>query len=868
MKQMIYRRIGSANHSSKGADGYTVAAKAESITARQLSEAQLRAKIPPLVGRQSRENLFYKQFQLDESTLAVSCGYDDPQGERGSVLVQTMMNESLEERDRYLARLPACSAYFADVEAEYAETGKLGVEGGDMLLSLDDYLARAQCAPEDALDILCREFGSEELLRQMFSAVLDVASRNARMIVVFLNDETMAALTDHGRRIAEALLACLPAQVAAAVGYQSPALDDSDNTTFGLRFAKRERFLPGKAQSYTYYVDAGAGTIQKPRQVDDSAAEYVQELAGLVMCGDAAALERVRALRTALNDSALYMSANIPGELSIRYALTRRPGELTPSEVRRVVDWHHAMIDAAAKKDAVPLERTSFWARVDDWVAGRYLPWMWDNQSRWKKRDPLYDSDCALRVLDDAQRLYAAGRPEAARYARFVEERLFAGRLWSVDPQRLSDRLIADFIRAAERAGRARSAAPLREQLFWPLVERWMRTVWLNARPAPRSRDVYRALEQLYALDALPERERYVDAYSQLIFEGRDALYTPNESAFHAAVTQVIQSRDPRQLSRCMAGDLRGRNPYVQGEALPVWLWYRKLAVPGSALESEFREANRRCFAEALRKCRPENLSELTSELENGGRLIACARRLDPDLPAREEIENHIVAMTRSAGLFGLYPDQIEAAGVAAKLLDRESGGHRRQDEHRALSEVCGMDVNRLMFADFERFAEIVTSGLSDGTKDRARELLAAAMGGWKGRVPAEVDMNSLLLALSMLSLEPCGDEGAFALRPERAMGALERLELPQKRLLAHCRKAADERAREGVGYLADVMYCYLRQPERRRTGEAAPYPRPRRARRAPLEGLPLAVPIAGILVFGGGLAAAALGLIHYIGLL
>ena len=134
-----------------------------------------------------------------------------------------------------------------------------------------------------------------------------------------------------------------------------------------------------------------------------------------------------------------------------------------------------------------------------------------------------------------------------------------------------------------------------------------------------------------------------------------------------------------------------------------------------------------------------------------------------------------------------------------------------------------------------------------------------------------DAPMEGVLTGVCMLALE----EGGYGLcfRPAKCVSTLEKLGLREKKLAAYCGKNADEGASEGVGYLADVMLSYLKTSEKKRTEESVVYPRAyveygTKKRSAPLAGLPVAVPIVGIAVFGGGLAASALGLMRCIGLI
>lgn len=882
MKQMIYRRLGGTSTST---GGYGVTARADSISAMQRSEAQKRARIPTLSDDSIKHRVsFYRQYQLDADTLAVSCGFYDPHDPRGAMIVQTAMTEDREERNRYIARLPAASGYFDAIKAAYAESGEIEIEKGDMMVSLDEFFASAAAGHEDALSIIRKELGSEDAVREMFAALLDVASNNPRLIVAYMEAQDMAAVGERGRRLAEALLSCLPDSVATAIGYMSPAVDDSENTAFGLRFALRGgTFKFTGAQTHAYTFELPAGNIVKPNRADSGAEEYVRELARLVMQGDSAAFARVHQLRAALEDGSCFRSrdkakakpggeSSIPSEMRIRYALVTRPDRLESAEMRRLLDWRHTMIDEALARNSAGFAPFDFWTRVNDWTLGTCLPDMWLNQRGWKKGAAVYAPEVVLRIFEDSQRLQAAGRPEAIGYKEFVADKLAAGQLY-MDDQILTDRLIRYFKDCAAGSARAGASVPLRSQLYFEPVENWMRTVWLSMRPAPHSRDVLAPVEQLYGAGALePEKlQAYVDGYSELIFDGRDGLFVANESRFHAAVVQAVVKKTPERIAAGMRADLKGRNPYAASGAMPVWQWYRRLVAQDAGLEQAYLAMNRENLETALARTGFDGIPALADELRGAGLgMIACAGRLDAGLDARGMIEQRIVALSRANGVSMYYPDRIELAGAVSALLERhEGGGWLRQ--HEALSDVCNMNPNRLTMQDFGRFAEIVQSGMRPDAIDRARELLDQAMSrAWQN--PGDAPMESALIGLTMLSLTE-RRSGGLCFSPERAANRLDKLGLREQKLAAYCKKHADEDASDGVGYLADAMLSYLKTPEKKRTGESVAYPRAfdgagRISRRAPLAGMPVAAPIAGIVVFAGGLAASALGLLSYIGLM
>lgn len=875
MKQMIYRRAGGASTST---GGYAVTARAESITAMQRSEAMKHARIPALSDENGKHRVsFYRQYQLDADTLAVSCGFYDPHYERGSAIVQTAMTESREERARYLARMPAASGYFESVKADYTASGEFEIEKGDMMLPLETYFASAAAQSDDSLAIIKKEIGTEDAVREMFAALLDVASSNPRMIVAYMDAADLAEVGERGRCLAESLLACLPESVAAAVGFMSPATDDSENTAFGLRFAIRGNFKFSGAQNQAYVFDLASGEIVRPRTAQTGAEEYVAELTSLVMQGGAAALARVRELRAALEDPSCFKSKeklkgkpapSIPAEMSIRYALVARPERLERAEINSLLAWRHAMIDEALNRDSEGFGPMAFWSRVDAWTLNVCLPEMWRRQAEWKKGNAPYDPEAVLRVFEDSQRLHIAGREEAQGYQAFVAKMLTENRLYA-DGEILLSHLIRYF---RECADVQRTRVPLTARLYFKPVENWLRTVWLNLRPAPRSREVLQAVEQLCAMDALePEQlKSYVNGYADLIFDGRDGLYVSNESKFHAAVVDAVVRTKPERLSAAMRADLRGKNPYLSAGAQPAWLWYRALVNKAPGLEGEFLSMHRENLENALAKAGADAIPALADELRGAGSgMPAFAGRMDGGLNVREAIEKRIAALGRQAGVTGYYPDRIELAAAVSAMVERHEGGSWMR-EHEALRDVCAMNPAGLTIRDFDRFAGIVADRMRDEVVRRARELLTQAM----MRVcqdPDNAPMESVLIGICMLAMEKHGFDLCF--RPAKCAAMLETLGLREQKLIAYCKKNADADASEGVGYLADVMLSYLKTSEKKRADEAAAYPKAydesgANIRRAPLAGLPLAVPIAGIAVFGSGLVASALGLMHCIGLI
>lgn len=877
MKQMIYRRLHSTNTS---VGGYAVTACAENISAMQRSEAQKYARVPMLSDESVEwKASFYRQYRLNDGTLVVNCGFYDPHGRRGSAVVHTAMTENEQERERYLDRLPAASGYFGAVRAAYDESGVMEIEKGDMIVSLDDYFAGAPVRREDALAIIRSELGSEETVTEMFTALMDVASINPRMIVVFMDAQDVIEVGERGRRLAEALLSCLPEPIAAAIGYMSPAVDDGENATFGLRFACRSGFRFGGAQSQAYTFDLPEGKVVRPRAADEAAKEYAAELAALVMRGDDAAFARVRELRAMMADSSCMKQSErlrgkpgltVPAKMAIRYALVTRPDRLQSAEKRLVLDWRGEMIDEAIgnPKGFSPF---AFWSRVDSWTLNVALPDLWANQDQWRNGGEFYAPERVLRVFEDSHRLHLNRRPEAEGYKSFVEARLAEDRLYPRDRQKMCDDLLRYFAMCADTAA-ARGADAIQGMLYFGPVENWVRTVWLGAARTFRRQNMFPAVEKLCNAGVLESDKvrAYVEAYSELIFEFSEKLYVEKESRFHADVVQAVARNTPERMKASMICDLRNKNPYASAGAEAVWQWYRKLLPLVPALEDIFLSLNRQNLENALARASVESIPALVDELRGGERgMIACAGRLDAGLNAREMIESRIVALSRNAGVGMYYPDHVQLGEAVCALLSRYDGD-RWMAQHQILRDVSRMNPAQLTMDDFDHFVGILRSGAYPAVSARVREILDHGMMR-AGQSDAEASMESLLIGLAMLTLSDSQNAG-LCWNPEHAVNRLERLGVREQKMAAYCKKQADEDAVDGVGYLADVMLSYLRTPEKKRTGEPAAYPRPWRpegaGRRAPLAGLPVAVPIAGIAVFAGGLTASALGLLNYIGLM
>lgn len=866
MKQMIYRRLGGAG---TGTGGYGVTACADSITALQRSEARKHTRVPALRDENIKHRAsFYWQYRLDADTLSVSCGYYDPHDPRGSAIVQTAMTETADERARYLQRLPAASGYFDAIKAEYTDVCAFEIENGDMMLPLEDYFAAATAEHADALRIIREELGSEENVREMFCALLDAASSNPRMVVVFMDAPDLVCVGERGRRLAESLLFCLPECVASSLGFVSPATDDSENIAFGLRFALRDGFRFANAQSQAYVFDLAAGSIVKPRTAESGAEEYVRELTRLVMQGDASALERIAQLRGEMNDHSLFRqkeklkgksAPSIPAEMNLRYALLTRPDRLEHDEMRSMLNWRHAMAEECLARPDGDRAELAFWSRVDDWTLNRCLPKLWRSQSDWRKGDGVNDPDAVKCIFEDSGRLHLAGRAEMLGYRAFVADRLESDALYSLDPGRLNAKLVEYFSHCA-------SSSEPQKQLYFEPVERWLRTVWLNGENPPHSREVFAALEKLCAANALEadKLKIYVNGYSKLIFLDCKTLYVASESRFHELVVQAVVQRNPAGLDSAMNADLGNKNPYAEN-GRPMWLWYERILEQLPALKNKYLAMNHENLKNALAHKSADDVPALVEELQDSGRgLIDCARRLDASLDVRKMIEERIVALSKTAGIGNYYPDRVELAEKIAGLLEKygQPGGLKM---HRALADVCEMDPGDLTMNDFVRFAEIIS--MRPDVVSRARELLEQKLcRAWTD--PANVPLKSALVGAYMLSLE---NWNGLQINPARAAAWLDRLDIRERKLVACCKGLADADATEGLGCLADAMLSYLNTPEKKRTGETIGYPRPPRVqvrRRAPLENLPLAVPIAGMAAFAGGLAASALGLLHCIGLM
>ena len=856
MKEFFYKRM------SKGFQVVTQHSSMISPDVNLASRRVVEAKEGAL------STLSYRQSFLDDGTVVLSCGYNDPHGERGSSMTHVLLTQSGEERAALLAAYPIMSRYFDQFRERYdadAESVDLNIKS----IALEDYLDRRTAQPSDALTLLRDTFKDEDTLAQLFTAAIDSAAANNRITIVILPGQSPEDVAMPGKRLGEAILACLPDVVAASLGIMSPAMDIKD-VSYGLRFTH----VPAMATVKSAYRFVPAeDRVLLPGNVRLESSACARALAKLVMAGD---LQRLRALREALTDWTLFREEGLYDGIELRYAFFEAQSQMAPERRRKLLDWHHAMIERAQKaNDASILDVSSFWAPVEKWIREAYLPETWANMGLWKRGDPLLDPALIKRLFEDGQKLYALGRPEAVGYRDFLAERMREGNICPESEMKTFRRETLGYFH--DQVTHAKTADFERDQLYWRPVEDWVRGEWAKGALMGDGKLVA-CVKRLYEL--APEgRGDYVDGYVGYLTTARSVtLSTGDSSALYAAATDEIV-RDHRDFfSNAMRRELEAVNPFNDPAARARYEWYLRRCEDDPAMRESLRGIAQRQLSGALNGCGKEDVPALLEELNGGAGkgYLAVAERLTDRADASGQIAARVCAIHQSDGFYSYYFKDRQTARQLAALMDEHSGaGYGRKNWQGIfgnLESVRGMTGDRLNREAFESYVTI-----ADRADERQlalmRQLLDENLGDAFGeRVPE--DLKGLAYGLAMRAY----DRSGIALH--EAIGALGKLSVSESKLKGWCAKHADTDAVEGTGYLASVLLDYLKVNPRKREDAVVPYPGQydddddeaparviRRGHRGGLAGLPAWVPALGG-VFGAGFIASATALLKLIGLI
>jgi len=855
MRELFYRR--------ETAGGYKVVAREASLSAKE--EAFCAQKALP-VSAGEVPLLTYKQCCTGTGALMVSCGYIDPHGSRGSGLAHALMTQDDAEREALLDAYPAASAYFEDIRARYtAGDAPLALEEKALRVPLAQYLGNGGGGPAEAAALLRETFGDEALLAKVFAALLDCASPNPRMLAVVLEDDSIEALADHGRRVAEALFCCLPGTVATRLGYLSPALGLSD-AAFALRFVRD----PAVAKSSMVYVaQPSQGRLTPPSNQKPEPGEYPLALAARVFDGSPEALAWVRDMRRRLTDWTVFASKDIGRDVALRYAFYTRPDALDPREKRLLLDWRHDMTVLAVRDGAAVLEGSALWADVDAWVKENLAPELWEKRNEWRRGAPLYDPAVARTLLEDARSLHALGRDEARYFGALFERRLNDGTLCAdADWPRVSGELLGSF---CDQVGRFAATGLDGGSLYWPSIEAWVRDQWAEGALIKNGR-VNEAVRRLVALD--PGRlDGYLDPYVNHLGGRKVPLCGSDTSDFHEMAVKRLLARDRQGFGAVMARDLGAADPFASEEGMRVYSWYRARIGGDDDLNRRLREQGEKHLKAALSakglKDVPTLLDELNGNTRDG--MLVAAMRLGMHREAAADVEDCLVGLLKEKGFFDWYPQDMDTTRRIADLLDRAHAYDRRRWSQRlaTLEQVRGLELPALTKTHFDSYRGICDHDMDGHDREKARQLLWDKTREYV-RGAKQPEDGALMWALAMKSYE----NGAVC--PGDICRDAEALGLSGGAMKRSAKKLADESAAEGLGYLGRVTLDCLKRGADGYGDDRCPYPGDgtpaaqgaKGMGGGAFAGLPMAVPVAGTLLFGGGLATGVVSLLRMIGLM
>ena len=856
MKELFYRR--------ETAGGYKVVAKDASLSAKE--EAFCAQKALPVSA--GEVPLFtFKQCCMDTGALLVSCGYIDPHGNRGSGMAHALMTQSDEERKALLDAYPATSTYFDDIRKLYSRrVDSLDLETKNLSVPLQKYLGTKSGEQSDALRLLQETFASEDLLAKVFSALLDAASPNPRMVVIALENDSIEELPEHGRSIAEALFCCLPEVVATRLGYLSPAINLSD-VSFALRFVQD----PSVAKSsMVYLVQPSQNRFIPPSSQRMSVGDYPLMLASKVMDGSPTAFSWIRDIRRVLSDWTIFSSKDISRDIGLRYAFYTRIDSLEPREKRSILEWRHEMVNKAEREGSSVLEASPFWLDVEKWLENNCIPEIWDHQSEWRKGSVLYDPEIVRTLFIDAERLGLLGFGEAGFYRELFNKKLLNGTICpEAEKSRINSELVNYF---CDQAGRATQANFSDGLLYWDTIEKWIYAQWVDGVFINNNK-VNPAVRKLFQI--APERmRRFLNAYVDHLAQKKVPLCGSDHSDFHEKATEQLLSAQRPCFIEIMKRDLDANNPFASEKAKYVYSWYGKLIARDAELEQLLRQYGEKHLKNTLSGIVGTDaqsiLSELNAERTDG--ILAQAEQLGLREQAKTEMEKCLVVLMREKGFYSFYPQDIQKARQIAKILDSQHAYDRRSWEQRIinLEQIRRLDVTSLTKGHFENYRNLFDHDLDDKDRQKARELLWSQMTE-KYKNEKQNDIESLLWALAMKSYENGTINLTQICKDANALG-LQNREL--KRLL---KKYADEEAKEGLGYIAEITLTYLRDDGEGTRDVLKRYPgattqrtlvRDEEDSDGPFAGIPIGVPIAGSVMFGGGLVVSAISLLRMIGLM
>ena len=786
--------------------------------------------------------IYYRQFRLPDGALAVGASYRDPFGDRKSLMADVLFTRDRAETAALLDRYPTATRYFQKKKQSYSQSGSSAETWAELDMPVSDFVGSHAGDLSACCRMLRGIFVAQPLLQAMFEALLDVASNNPRMIVLFGPDERDEDMAEHGRSIIEALFACLPVSVAARIGYIAPADTDEANALFGIRYSCR-RPIADAVKGYAYAFDLVSHDCKAPAQAGRGASEYAAALASLVFSGDQASVEKIRELRRRLDCPELNDCADVPGIAGRFFRVLEGASALPPQDADALLRWRHDAV-ADMERGARNLDALPMWDAVERWAEdGAAMAIRGDD------RGAAFGASRLEEAFQDGERLYRAGRGEADAWRGLYEEYLRGVTVDSGAGQAVVH-AFSERVKSLERGGQ------VLPELYATPRENWVLDHWQRGE-LYGSRACVDAVKRLYALDpdaagAYLEAEIRASAESRRLREG--ALSTH----FDEAVFDGLAARDPEAAEAAMRAALTGRDPFADDGARAVFGRYMKLSEDHPALLHALHGICAERLSTVTRGLDAKDVPDMIAELTEGGSFMRECAALGVAEEGRRQLEARLRDVAGQKGVYPYYPDAPDTARALAELL-----GAPWPERLRALEQANGIKLDRLTGDDIDR---LLREGWCDADDrelpGRVRALLWARMKQvFDGAAPSE----ALLTALALHNCNRRTIDVAGMRRDAEALGVNAR------KLQSFCKGQADRQAVRGLPYIAQLA---LEEED----GTAAPYPRP--VRKSPdwedggldapglFAGIPAALPLVAAPVCGAGFVACCLGVLRAIGLL
>lgn len=838
MKELIYRRTEA---------GYKIDRCARDLP-KSLQASGTGSAMTGMPASMDQSITFYRQFRLSNGGLVVGTSYQDPFGNRKSGLADLLFAMDRDEAAELLESYPVTNRYFERKKKHYTQTGETARTWDELDVSVPDFAG----AKTGDLNLSCRMlkgvFGSVRLLSALFKAMLDVASNNPRMIVIFGPKEEEAILAEHGRGIIESLFACLPPTIAVHIGYLCPGNTDEANALFGIRYCAKREISEG-VRGFTYIFDLNSKDCRMPAHVNETASDYAEKLAELVFRGDDASVRRIQELKRLLDSPALFEAPDVPKLIGQFYHLVSDGAEISHSEMASLLDWRHKIIEGA-EGDSRALDCQSMWNIVERWTSGTAFNAILNNWGKWSNDDTVYSQQRMKQLFEDGEKLYRLNRPEAESWPELYWKYL----LKCARPDNMAGKQLVDEF--CDRVGKAKDGAFTDQQLYWPVCEDWVYEQWRNGALF-QNKNLAAAVRKLFSLDG--ERwERFACAEAELVIRGSMPWEPSLNSAYGRFVFERILKKKPDAAIKLMRKSLTSCDPFGDESALMIYERFYRETSGSAQLKKAYDEICAAQVKHVIDNADVCQILDLLDDLDHRGAFLSACEKLGYQVDVRVALNGRLETLTGSEGIYPLYPDD---PATARRLAERLGG--RWPEINKRLEQVNDLKLETLEVADFDGLLR-KGWGTSEerGLFDHLQDLL------WQKtlNVFENGPVNESLLA----ALALCNYRDGRINVGEMLRNA-DRIGISEKKLSAFCRKRRDDEAMRGLGYLARVL---VDNPS-----EIVSYPGQKLKRLVRekyddaesssfFAGIPAVAAAVAAPLFVAGLAACTLGLFSQIGLL